>query len=503
MRYLLGIDLGSSSVKVSLVDVVSGRCAASASYPDREAPIKALRPGWAEQNPDDWWQYLKAALSIIYGKCPGCRDEIGAIGISYQMHGLVCVDSRCRLLRDAIIWCDSRGVPYGERAFDAIGHERCLSHLLNSPGNFTATKLAWVKENEPELYGKIDKVMLPGDWLAMRMGCGAQTTRCGLSEMMLYDYAPDRNSDVAGFLMDYFGFRHGILPSIVPTFGQQGTVSAAAAAELGLKAGTPITYRAGDQPNNALSLNVMEPGEIASTAGTSGVVYGVTDSVDYDPLSRINVFLHVNDSPDNSRLGLMHCINGCGILNAWLHRNVAYDMSYDEMNAAAATVPPGSDGVTVIPFGNGTERVLQNRDIGCSVLGLNFNFHGRQHLLRAAHEGIAFAFCYGIEIMTATGLAVKSIHAGNANLYLSPIFRQTVANICGASIMLSDSDGSVGAALGAGIGANLFKTRQEAFHGINCVTAVAPNADEIQPCQEAYNRWKRAVEGEVAEKLKD
>ena len=341
MKYLLGIDLGSSSVKVSLVEAESGECISSAHYPESEAPIKALQPGWAEQRPEDWWHYLKMALQKAISNFNfqfSNFNSVAAIGISYQMHGLVCLDKDMQPLRDAIIWCDSRGVPYGEHA--------------PIPGNFTAAKLAWVKEHEPELFEKIRYIMLPGDYLALRLTGTPATTACGLSEMMLWD------SKLSTQMMDYFGFPISILPPLVPTFGEQGRVGAAAAKELGINAGIPVTYRAGDQPNNALSLRVLHPGEIASTAGTSGVVYGISQSSIFHSQSEINAFLHVNHT-----IGLMHCINGCGILNSWLKHNVAADLTYDEMNTLAATVPVGSDGISIIPFGNGAERVLGNKDM--------------------------------------------------------------------------------------------------------------------------------------------
>ena len=393
-QFLLGFDVGSSSVKASLVDVESGQCAASAFFPESEAPIKAVKAGWAEQSPNDWWQYLKLSLRKIMSETGATGDQICAIGISYQMHGLVCVDRNLQPLRDAIIWCDSRAVPYGERAFNELGSEQCLSHLLNSPGNFTASKLAWVKENEPELFEQIYRIMLPGDYIAMRLSGECNTTASGLSEGMLWDFKENRP---AQFLMDYFGFPSDILPNVVPTFSIQSTVSRAAAEELGLKEGTPISYRAGDQPNNALSLNVFNPGEIAATAGTSGVVYGVLGDVRYDPQSRVNTFAHVNHG-DETRLGVLLCINGTGILNAWMRRNVAPEgISYADMNDLMANVPIGSEGVSVIPFGNGAERVLENREVGASIHGINFNKHTKAHLMRAAQEGIVFSFCYGLE----------------------------------------------------------------------------------------------------------
>ena len=490
-QFLLGFDVGSSSVKASLVDIETGQCAASAFYPESEAPIKAVRAGWAEQSPENWWQYLKLSLNKIMNETGARGEDIKAIGISYQMHGLVCVDRDLKPLRDAIIWCDSRAVPYGERAFRELGSEQCLSHLLNSPGNFTASKLAWVKENEPELFEKIYKIMLPGDFIALKLSGECNTTASGLSEGMLWDFRENRP---AKFLMDYFGFPESVLPTVVPTFSVQATVSRAAAEELGLSEGTPISYRAGDQPNNALSLNVFNPGEIAATAGTSGVVYGVLGDVNYDPKSRVNTFAHVNHTAEANRLGVLLCINGTGILNAWMRRTVAPEgISYAEMNDLMAAVPIGSEGVSVIPFGNGAERVLENRETGSSIHGINFNRHTKAHLMRAAQEGIVFSFCYGMEIMQQMGMDIRKIHAGKANMFLSDIFRQTLATTSGATIELYETDGSVGAAKGAGIGCGLYKDHDEAFASLKRLAVIEPNEAEREACLQAYNLWKQRL----------
>ena len=487
-QYLLGFDVGSSSVKASLVDMESGQCAASAFYPESEAPIKAVKAGWAEQNPEDWWQYLKLSLRKIMAETGATGEQVKAIGISYQMHGLVCVDKELKPLRDAIIWCDSRAVPYGERAFNELGSELCLSHLLNSPGNFTASKLAWVKENEPELFEKIHKIMLPGDFIALKLSGVCNTTASGLSEGMLWDFKENRP---AKFLMDYFGFPESVLPEVVPTFSVQSQVSRAAAEELGLKEGTPICYRAGDQPNNALSLNVFNPGEIAATAGTSGVVYGVLGNVNYDPKSRVNTFAHVNHTAEANRLGVLLCINGTGILNAWMRRTVAPEgISYAEMNEMMAAVPIGSEGVSVIPFGNGAERVLENREVGASIHGINFNKHTKAHLMRAAQEGIVFSFCYGMEIMRQMGMQIQKIHAGKANMFLSDIFRQTLASTSGATIELLETDGSVGAAKGAGMGCGLYKDHDEAFASLKRLAVIEPDLARRDEYLAAYERWK-------------
>lgn len=484
--YLLGYDIGSSSVKASLVDAQSGQCIRSAFYPKSEAPIIAVKPGWAEQEPESWWVNLKLATADILHSSQVNPKDIKAIGISYQMHGLVCVDKNQQVLRPSIIWCDSRAVLYGQQAFEKLGHEQCLLHLLNSPGNFTASKLAWVKENEPELYAKIDRIMLPGDYIAMKLTGEICTTVSGLSEGMFWDFA---ENSPAQMLLDYYQINPSLLANIKPTFSEQGKVSASAANELGLAEGTPITYRAGDQPNNALSLNVFNPGEIASTAGTSGVVYGVLGEVNYDPKSRVNTFAHVNHTAEDPRLGVLLCINGTGILNSWMKRNVtAEDISYNQMNELAATAPIGCAGISILPFGNGAERMLENREANCSIYGINFNVHQQAHLLRAAQEGIVFSFKYGMEVMQQMGMNINKIHAGHANMFLSPIFRETLAGVTQAVIELYDTDGSVGAAKGAGIGAGIYKDNNEAFANLKKIAEVEPTNTEAY--LEAYEKWK-------------
>jgi xylulokinase len=486
--YLLGYDIGSSSVKASLVDVNTGKNIASAFYPKNEAPIIAVKKGWAEQDPKNWFEYLKMSTKAVMTQSGVDSKEIKAIGISYQMHGLVCVDKDKKVLRPAIIWCDSRAVPYGQNAFQTIGEDVCLNHLLNSPGNFTASKLAWVKEHEPEIYDKIYKVMLPGDYIAMMLSGEICTTVSGLSEGMFWDFKENKIADI---IMKYYGFDSSFIPEIKPTFSEQGRVNAWAAQELGLSEGTPITYRAGDQPNNALSLNVFNPGEIASTAGTSGVVYGVNGTINYDNKSRVNNFAHVNHSIDQTRLGVLLCINGTGILNSWIKHNIAPEgISYNDMNLLAAKSSIGSNGISILPFGNGAERMLGNSEIGCSINGVNFNVHTKEDIIRAAQEGIVFSFKYGIEIMESLGINIKKIHAGYANMFLSPIFSSTLAGITGATIDLYDTDGSVGAAKGAGIGAGLYKDNNEAFATLKKLQTIEPDLNNKEAYEEAYLRWK-------------
>ena len=463
-RYLLGIDVGSSSVKASLVNADSGECVASAFYPEKEAPIIAVKAGWAEQDPQMWWDNTKLSIKKVMIDASVKGEDIAAIGISYQMHGLVCVDKDNQVLRPSIIWCDSRAVPYGEKAFEQLGSDKCLGSLLNSPGNFTAAKLAWVKDNEPDLFERIHKIMLPGDYIAMRLSGVVNTTISGLSEGMFWDF---KKKDTADFLLDYFGFDKNLIADIV------------------------------------LSLNVFNPGEIASTAGTSGVVYGVLGEVNYDTKSRVNTFAHVNYTKDTDRLGVLLCINGTGILNAWIRRNIAPErISYSDMNEMTASVPIGSDGVQIIPFGNGAERVLENKETGCSIHGINFNKHGKAHIMRAAQEGIVFSFCYGMEIMQQMGMDIHKIHAGRANMFLSELFRNTLAGVSGATIELYETDGSVGAAKGAGMGCGIYKDHDEAFATLKKLTVIEPDESHRAEYLHAYAQWKEKLHKIISDKTR-
>ncbi len=487
---LLGIDLGSSSVKASVIDGESGECLASAFHPEDEMKIIARKPGWAEQETDMWWSNLKASVVSCTSKMGSLKNNIGAIGISYQMHGLVAVDRDRKVLRPSIIWCDSRAVSYGEKAFSSLGKGYCLSHLLNSPANFTASKLAWVKDNEPDLYNRIDKIMLPGDYVALRLTGELCTSYTGLSEGIFWDFTNNRISEE---LLKHFGFSHTLFPDAFSSFSIRGNLLRSVAEDLGLREGIPVAYRAGDQPNNALSLNVLEPGEVAATAGTSGVIYGVTDKKQHDTFSRVNTFLHVNHTDTITRLGVLLCINGTGILNSWLRRNISNNLSYNEMNEMAEKVPPGSEGLTILPFGNGAERMLGNKEPGARFVGINFNTHTSFHMLRAAQEGIAFSFRYGLDIMKETGIDPKLIRAGEANMFLSRIFRKTLSNITRTSIHLYNTDGSIGAARGAGIGCGYYKSEKEAFNGLVALGITEPEEDGKSHCEDAYGRWKELL----------
>jgi xylulokinase len=492
--YLLGYDLGSSFIKVSLIDIKTGSCIAQANSTDTELTINSPHPGWAEQHPDMWWKQIVRATLKIKIKVGNKLKDVKAIGITYQMHGLVLVDKNMTVLYPSIIWCDSRAVDLGNQAFKKIGEKTCLTHLLNSPGNFTASKLAWVKQNLPEVYSKIYKIMLPGDYIAYKLTGELKITATGLSEGILWDYKKD---DIADIVLSYYGIPKNFIPEVVPVFSIQGHLTKEAAELTGLPVGVPVSYRAGDQPNNALSLNVLNPGEIAATTGTSGVVYGIGDKPVSDKKSRVNVFIHVNHTKKTPRYGTLLCLNGAGILNAW-SKNTLFTLSkvglsYDEMNQLANEAPIGSSGLCILPFGNGAERTLENKNIGASIHGLNLTVHGRSHIARAVQEGVVFAMNYGLQIMKEMGLSIKVIKTGYANMFLSPLFAQAFSTVTNTVIHLYNTDGSQGAARGAGIGAGIYKNEREAFKHLTLIKTIKPNLSERKAYQAAYERWEQCL----------
>ncbi len=496
MEYFLGIDIGSSSIKVALVEVVTGKSAALVQEPEDEMSMLALENGWAEQDPEEWWALVCKAIKRVKKEANISRTQIKGIGISYQMHGLVLVDEKGSLLRKSIIWCDSRAVEIGETAYEELGTEKCDRELLNSPANFTASKLKWVRENEPDLYDRVYKFMLPGDYIAYRFTGRINTTISGLSEGVFWNF---KNNEPASFLLEHLGISEDLIPEVTDTFGFQGEVNDRGEKESQIAIGTPILYRAGDQPNNALSLNVFNPGEIAATGGTSGVVYAITDNLSVKESSRVNNFAHVNyEVGKETRIGKLLCINGAGIQYRWLLNNLSVN-SYQEMNHLASEIEVGSDGVCLIPFGNGAERMLNNLDIGTRLVNVNLNNHHKGHLCRAALEGIAFSFVYGIEILKSDGIQVDVIRAGNDNLFRSEIFATTIATLISHEIEIYNTTGAIGAARAAGLHKGNFEEFGRSIMNNDYVLTYKPLKDKA-PYEKAYARWKRELESILKKK---
>ena len=485
---LLGIDLGTSSIKVSVVRADTQETIVSTSYPEEEVEVISPVPGWAEQSPELWWEHTVKAIHKAHRSGLYDSQHIRAIGISYQMHGLIVVDNRQSVLRDSIIWCDSRAVQIGEDAFRNLGEERTLFGHLNSPSNFTAAKLAWIKANQPDIYQRIAKILLPGDFLTMKLTGEINTTVSALSEGIFWDF---RKNQVSGDIMEYFGFDSDIIPSINPVFAVHGSIKADIADLLGLTYDVVVSYKAGDQPNNAFSLNVLEDGEVATTAGTSGVIYAVSDQLVFDPLSRVNTFAHVNYLPEHIRTGMLLCINGTGIQNRWIKKMFGEQLSYDALNSIGLQAPPGSHGLKVIPFGNGAERMLNNKTVDSHICDIDFNRHGKAELIRASQEGVACAFRYGLDVMRQNGVNASVIRAGHTNLFLSPLFCSAFVNTTGTAVELFDSDGSVGAALGAGVGIGYYATPGEAVQNIKKIRTVEPQEEEV--FEEIYQEWKHVL----------
>ncbi len=481
---LLGIDLGTSFIKVSVIDSISQSCIASVQYPEKEVSIVSIQSGWAEQSPDQWWFDIKQAIINLNKTRKYNPNDIKAIGISYQMHGLVLIDKKGNVLRDSIIWCDSRAVSYGAKAEEKIGKEKCYTHLLNAPGNFTASKLAWVKENEPSIYDDIYKVLLPGDFISYRMTNELSTTPSALSEGVFWDF---KKNNISIDILNYFDFDKSIFPEIKDVFSNHGQLSNDVALELNLNPQIPITYKAGDQPNNAFSLNVIEHGEFAATAGTSGVIYGIINTLNGEINAKINRFAHVNHDKDSVRIGTLLCVNGAGIMNKYIKQKFGSDLSYHTFDDLAATVTPGSNGLHILPFGNGAERIFDNRTIGAHIENLDLNKHESPHFFRAVQEGVAFSFKYGFEHMCSSNFFPIKIKAAKSNMFKSPVFKEAFVNLIGVSLEIYDTDGSIGAAKGSGVIIGAYSSPLDACTIQKPIEKIFPTKETLY--NELYNDW--------------
>ena len=314
------------------------------------------------------------------------------------------------------------------------------------------------------------------------------TTKTGLSEGMLWDY---KNNSVADFLLKYYEIDSSLIPKIVPTFGFQCKLNKKGSSECGLLEDIPIYYRAGDQPNNALSLNVLNPGEIAATAGTSGVVFAVTDNVKTNESERINNFLHVNINNSIS-LGKLLCINGAGIQYAKLKNELNIN-SYDEMNKLSSVVEVGSKQLTYLPFGNGSERMLNNINVGSKMLNFDINIHKKEHVIRATLEGIAFAFVYGMQILINDGVKPKVIRAGNDNLFKSKVFGETISTLINTDIEIYETTGAFGAARAVDLRNRDFNKFENNIIENDFLRTFSPQPN-LNDYKNAYNLWVEKLE---------
>lgn len=433
----LGIDVGTSSVKVSIVGE-DGVILASATAPaSSERAINSPNPNWAEQNPEDWWEDAQQAILNLPLEA---RLQVEAIGIAYQMHGLVLVDSQFQPVRPSIIWCDGRNIQESQILAESLGLDALENRLLNKPGTLTLAKLAWVAEHEPETLAKAHTFGLPGDFIAYKLTGEWSTTKSGYSEMVGWDFGAsipfEEGFRKAGWKLP--------LPEARPNLEEGAPIQKVIAEKLGLPPSARVTYRAGDQPNNAFGLGVLQQGETAISAGTSGVLYGIGDS---SPglHEGINRFLHVN-----SQIGVLMCLNGVGSALAFARRTWFQNQSYEALSELASQANP-ENCPYFFPFGNGAERILSERAFS-GFTELDFNRHNLPELARSVFEGIAFAYRLGSEKMEKAGCLSKVVNGTESGLLKSSFFAQLLANELQVELILSEGDGSTAAARGAALG---------------------------------------------------
>ena len=480
-RYLLGFDVGSSSVKASLVNADSGKCVATAFFPEKEAPIMAVKAGWAEQDPQMWWDNAKLSLKKIMVEAGATAEEIKAIGISYQMHGLVCVDKNLKALRPSIIWCDSRAVPYGEKAFKDLGADQCLSHLLNSPGNFTAAKLAWVKENEPENFKKIKKIMLPKDYLAYKLSGTFCTDYSDASGMLLLDV---KNRKWSKEMCDICGITEDMLPKLFDSFEKVGELKHDLAAELGLRDGVVIAAGAGDNAAAAVGTGTVGNNKCNISLGTSGTIFMSSDSFAVDSNNALHSFDHAD-----GHFHLMGCMLSAASCNKWWMDEILKTKDYADEQKGIDKL--GENHVFFLPYLMGERSPWNNPNARATFTGITMDTT-REDMTQAVLEGVAFATRDMYEVAKSIGVAPKRtmICGGGAK---SPLWRRMIANILNVEVDVPSCEEGpgMGGAMLAMVACGAYKSVEEAAAAIVKVDKTEkPDPELVAKYEARYQQFK-------------
>ncbi len=469
MSHVLGIDASTTAVKAILLDGSGAvRGIGSSAY-----EFSVPRPLWSEQDPHLWWDGTVAAIRAVLASTGVPGDDVVAVGLTGQMHGAVLLDGADEVLRPAILWNDQRTGAECDLIREIVGPERLVAITGNDAlTGFTAPKLVWVRDHEPEIWGRVAHVLLPKDYVRLRLTGGHAMDKADGSGTMLFDLAA---RDWSGEVLDALRIDPAWMP---PTFeGPEvtGTLTAEAAAATGLRSGTPVVAGGGDQAANAVGVGAVEPGVVALSLGTSGVVFATTDRPLFEARGRVHAFCHAVPG----RWHMMSVMLSAAGSLRWFRDAVAPGTEYDDLVAPAAEVPAGSEGLLFLPYLTGERSPYPDPLARGAFVGLTLA-HDRRHLTRAVLEGVAFGLRDGLDLMVEAGMPAPSVIRASGGGTSSPLWRQILADVLGAEIATVDT--AEGAAYGAGllaaVGAGWFPTVETAAARLVAATpAAAPGPD--------------------------
>jgi len=481
---LLGIDIGTSGSRALLLDEAGRTQSASADHKAFRSP----QSGWAEQDPDDWWRACQLAVRRVCEASGTQASAIQAIGLSGQMHGAVLVDAAGTVLRPAIIWCDQR-TDAECRWLERTVSESLLLELTSNPAltNFTLTKLLWIRAHEPEIWSRVRHVLLPKDYIRWRLSGEHAIDAADASGTLMLDVAWRRWSTD---LLDRVGIEVDVLPQVFESPEICARVSPDGAAAIGVPAGTPIVAGAGDQAAGAVGMGITRPGAVSATIGTSGVVFAATDRPITDPKGRLHTFCHAVPG----RWHVMGVTQAAGLSLRWLRDLVGASggVTYDDLTAEAALVPPGAEGVLWAPYLMGERTPHCDPAIRAALVGLAAN-HSRGHVVRAVLEGVAFSLRDTFTIFSELGVPVDRIVVGGGGAR-SALWRAIQASVYGRAVetIAADEGAALGAALLAGVGAGVWKTVDEAVDAtVRRGTTTSPDAESVAVMNERYAHYRR------------
>lgn len=466
MAYLLGIDIGTSGTKTVLFDEAGNTIASALG----EYPLYQPNVGWAEQDPEDWWKATFSTIKAVLGKSGVNPSDVKGVGLSGQMHGAVLLDKDNQVLRKAIIWCDQRSSAECDQITSIIGKERLIEITANPAlTGFTASKVMWVKNNEPEIFEKVKKILLPKDYIRFKLTGEFATEVSDASGMQFMDIPKRKWSSE---VLDKLGIDKGLLGDVYESQEVSGKVHKAAAELTGLKEGTPVVGGAGDQAAGAVGNGIVRPGVISSTIGTSGVVFAFSENVSIDPKGRVHTFCHAVPNTWH----IMGVTQGAGLSLKWFRDNFCIEEKrtaelmgidpYVLMDQEADRVEAGCSGLIYLPYMMGERTPHLDPNAKGVFFGLSAK-HEKQDMLRAVMEGVVYSLKDCLEIIKEMGVDVSEVRASGGG-GKSKLWRQMQSDVFGTEITTINSSegGALGVALLAGVGTGVYSSVPEACDAI-------------------------------------